>query len=173
VGTLNLRIPRHRYEEFSTELFERYQRSEQALLLAMMEMVVNGVSTRKIENITEELCGKKFSKSTVSALCKRLDPVVYAFKTRPLESRYPFLIVDALYLKVREDGRVKSKGLLIAVGINEQGYREIIGFQVSNTESESSWGEFFLSLKERGLKDVHLITSDNHKGLVNAARRYF
>ena len=173
VGTLNLRIPRQRYEEFSTELFERYQRSEQALLLAMMEMVVNGVSTRKIENITEELCGKKFSKSTVSALCKRLDPVVYAFKTRPLESHYPFLIVDALYLKVREDGRVKSKGLLIAVGINEQGYREIIGFQVSNTESESSWGEFFLSLKERGLKDVHLITSDNHKGLVNAVRRHF
>lgn len=168
-----MRIPRHRYGEFSTELFERYQRSEQALLLAMMEMVVNGVSTRKIENITEELCGKKFSKSTVSALCKRLDPVVYAFKTRPLESRYPFLIVDALYLKVREDGRVKSKGLLIAVGINEQGYREIIGFQVSNTESESSWGEFFLSLKERGLKDVHLITSDNHKGLVNAVRRHF
>ena len=173
VGTLNLRIPRHRYEEFSTELFERYQRSEQALLLAMMEMVVNGVSTRKIENITEELCGKKFSKSTVSALCKRLDPVVYAFKTRPLESHYPFLIVDALYLKVREDGRVKSKGLLIAVGINEQGYREIIGFQVSNTESESSWGEFFLSLKERGLKDVHLVTSDNHKGLVNAVKRHF
>ncbi|MGI6527443.1 MAG: IS256 family transposase [Caldicoprobacterales bacterium] len=173
VGTLNLRIPRHRYGEFNTELFERYQRSEQALLLAMMEMVVNGVSTRKIENITEELCGKKFSKSTVSALCKRLDPVVYAFKTRPLESHYPFLIVDALYLKVREDGRVKSKGLLIAVGINEQGYREIIGFQVSNTESESSWGEFFLSLKERGLKDVHLITSDNHKGLVNAVRRHF
>jgi putative transposase len=173
VGTLTLRVPRHRNGKFSTELFARYQRSEQALLLAMMEMVVNGVSTRKIENITEELCGKKFSKSTVSALCKRLDPVVYAFKTRPLESHYPFLIVDALYLKVREDGRVKSKGLLIAVGINEQGYREIIGFQVSNTESESSWGEFFLSLKERGLKDVHLITSDNHKGLVNAVRRHF
>jgi putative transposase len=104
VGTLTLRVPRHRNGKFSTELFARYQRSEQALLLAMMEMVVNGVSTRKIENITEELCGKKFSKSTVSALCKRLDPVVYAFKTRPLESHYPFLIVDALYLKVREDG---------------------------------------------------------------------
>jgi putative transposase len=138
VGTLNLRIPRQRYEEFSTELFERYQRSEQALLLAMMEMVVNGVSTRKIENITEELCGKKFSKSTVSALCKRLDPIINAFRTRPLKNHYPFLIVDALYLKVREDGRVKSKGLLIAVDINEQGYCEIIGFQVSNTESESS-----------------------------------
>ena len=173
VGTLNLRIPRHRNGEFSTELFERYQRSEQALLLAMMEMVVNGVSTRKIETITQELCGKKFSKSTVSSLCKKLDPIVHAFRTRPLESHYPFLIVDALYVKVREDNRVQSKGLLIAVGVNEEGYREIIGFSVANRESESSWGEFFSSLKERGLKDVHLITSDDHKGLVKAARRHF
>lgn len=173
VGTLNLRIPRHRNGEFSTELFERYQRSEQALLLAMMEMVVNGVSTRKIETITQELCGKKFSKSTVSSLCKKLDPIVHAFRTRPLESHYPFLIVDALYVKVREDNRVQSKGLLIAVGVNEEGYRKIIGFSVANTESESSWGEFFSSLKERGLKDVHLITSDDHKGLVKAARRHF
>ena len=173
VGTLNLRIPRHRNGEFSTELFERYQRSEQALLLAMMEMVVNGVSTRKIETITQELCGKKFSKSTVSSLCKKLDPIVHAFRIRPLESHYPFLIVDALYVKVREDNRVQSKGLLIAVGVNEEGYREIIGFSVANTESESSWGEFFSSLKERGLKDVHLITSDDHKGLVKAARRHF
>lgn len=173
VGTLNLRIPRHRNGEFSTELFERYQRSEQALLLAMMEMVVNGVSTRKIETITQELCGKKFSKSTVSSLCKKLDPIIHAFRTRPLESHYPFLIVDALYVKVREDNRVQSKGLLIAVGVNEEGYREIIGFSVANTESESSWGEFFSSLKKRGLKDVHLITSDDHKGLVKAARRHF
>src|SRR5690554_1346351 len=173
VGTLNLSIPRHRNGEFSTELFDRYQRSEQALLLSMMEMVVNGVSTRKVEKITKELCGKNFSKSTVSALCKKLDPIVHAFRTRPLKTHYPFLIVDALYLKVRTDHRVQSRGLLIAVGVNEEGYREIIGFQVSNTESESSWGELFESLKERGLKDVHLITSDNHRGLVNAARRHF
>lgn len=174
VGTLNLKIPRHRNgDEFSTELFERYQRSEQALLIAMMQMVVNGVSTRKVENITEELCGKKFSKSTVSALCKKLDPIVEAFRTRPIKVHYPFLMVDALYIKVREDHRVKSKGLLIAVGVNEEGYREIIGFQVSDTENESSWGELFSSLKERGLKDVHLITSDSHQGLVNAARRHF
>ncbi len=136
VGTLNLHIPRHRNGEFSTELFARYQRSEQALVLAMMEMVVNGVSTRKVENITEELCGKKFSKSTVSALCQKLDPLVHDFKTRPLKSHYPFLIVDALYLKARIDTRVQSRGLLIAIGVNEEGRREIIGFQVANTESE-------------------------------------
>src|SRR5690554_7936173 len=115
VGSFTLRVPRHRNGQFSTELFSRYQRSEQALVLAMMEMVINGVSTRKVELITEELCGEKFSKSTVSALCKKLDPIVHAFRTRPLENHYPFIIVDALYLKVREDHRVQSRGLLIAV----------------------------------------------------------
>jgi putative transposase len=173
IGTLNLRVPRHRNGDFSTELFERYQRSEQALVLAMMEMVVNGVSTRKVENITEELCGKKFSKSTVSALCQKLDPIVHAFRTRPLDSHYPFLMVDAIYLKVREGGRIQSRGLLIAIGVNEEGRREIIGFHVANSESESSWGEFFSSLKERGLKNVHLITSDDHNGLVKAAKKHF
>jgi putative transposase len=173
VGTLTLRVPRHRNGQFSTELFSRSQRSEQALVLAMMEMVINGVSTRKVEQITEELCGKKFSKSAVSTLCKKLDPIVEAFRTRPLKCHYPFLTVDAIYVKVRENGRVQSRGLLIAVAVNEEGYREIIGFQLANSESESSWGEFFSSLKDRGLKNVDLVTSDDHKGLVNAVRRHF
>lgn len=173
VGKLTLKVPRHRNGQFSTELFSRYQRSEQALVLAMMEMVVNGVSTRKIERITEELCGETFSKSTISNLCKNLDPIVHEFKTRPLKNHYPFILVDAIYLKVRENNRVQSRGLLIAVGINKNGNREIIGFEIANTENESSWGDFFISLKERGLKDVHLITSDNHKGLVKAIRRHF
>ncbi len=173
VGALTLKIPRHRNGQFSTELFSRYQRSEQALVLAMMEMVINGVSTRKVELITEELCGKKFSKSTVSSLCQSLDPMVEAFKTRPLEKHYPFVLVDAIYLKVRKDGRVQSRGLLVAIGINEDGHREIIGFGVANSESEDSWGGFFASLKERGLKDVRLVTSDDHKGLVKAVRKHF
>ncbi len=173
IGTLTLRIPRHRNGQFSTELFMRYQRSEQALVLAMMEMVINGVSTRKIESITEELCGKKFSKSTISTLCKNLDPMVNAFRTRPLKSHYPFLMVDAIYVKVRENKRIQSRGLLIAIGINEGGHREVIGFELANSESESSWGEFFGSLKERGLKDVRLVTSDDHKGLVQAVRKHF
>ena len=173
IGTLTLRIPRHRNGQFSTELFMRYQRSEQALVLAMMEMVINGVSTRKIESITEELCGKKFSKSTISTLCKNLDPMVNAFRTRPLKSHYPFLMVDAIYVKVRENKRIQSRGLLIAIGINEEGHREVVGFQLANSESENSWGEFFGSLKERGLKDVRMVTSDDHKGLVNAVRKHF
>ncbi|MDI3476942.1 MAG: putative transposase [Thermoanaerobacterium sp.] len=173
IGTLTLRIPRHCNGQFSTELFMRYQRSEQALVLAMMEMVINGVSTRKIESITEELCGKKFSKSTISTLCKNLDPMVNAFRTRPLKSHYPFLMVDAIYVKVRENKRIQSRGLLIAIGINEEGHREVVGFQLANSESENSWGEFFGSLKERGLKDVRVVTSDDHKGLVNAVRKHF
>jgi putative transposase len=173
VGALTLRVPRHRNGHFSTELFARYQRSEQALVLAMMEMVINGVSTRKVEQITEELCGKKFSKSTVSALCKNLDPMVEGFRTRPLHCHYPFLMVDAIYVKVRENGRIQSRGLLIAIAVNEEGHREIIGFQLANSESESSWGELFSSLKDRGLKNVDLVTSDDHKGLVNAVRRHF
>jgi len=173
VGKLTLKVPRHSNGQFSTELFNRYQRSEQALVLAMMEMVVNGVSTRKVERITEELCGETFSKSTISNLCKNLDPIVHEFKTRPLKNHYPFILVDAIYLKVRENNRVQSRGLLIAVGINKDGNREIIGFEIANTENESSWGDFFVSLKERGLKDVNLVTSDNHKGLVKAVRRHF
>jgi len=136
-------------------------------------MVINGVSTRKIENITQELCGKSFSKSTVSKLCEHLDPIVAAFRNRPLEKHYPFAIVDAMYIKVREDGRVRSKGLLIATAVNETGHREVIGFQINDSESETSWGVFFSDLKRRGLKDVDIISSDNHKGLVNAIKKHF
>lgn len=172
VGTLNLNVPRHRNGTFSTVLFERYQRSEQALLLAMMQMVIDGVSTRKVENITEELCGKSFSKSMVSDLCKKLDPVVEQFRNRPLEKHYPFLMFDAMYLKVREEA-IKSRGLLIALGVNEEGIREVLGFRVADSESEQSWGEFFQSLKKRGLTSPTLVTSDNHGGLVSALKKQF
>ena len=173
VGTITLRVPRHRNGEFSTSMFERYQRSEQALVLAMIEMVINGVSTRKVESVTEELCGKSFSKSTVSSLCGRLDPHVKAFRNRPLDKHFEFLVVDAIYLKVREDKKVLSKGLLIAVGVDDEGQREVIGFTLADSESEESWGGFFCELKERGLKSVGLVTSDNHKGLVQAIRKHF
>ena len=120
MGTLTLRVPRHRNGNFSTTMFGRYQRSEQALVLSTIEMVIIGVSTRKIENITEELCGNSFSKSMVSDLCKKLDPVVETFKNRPLTYEYPFLMVDAIYIKVSDNHRVRSKSLLIAIGVNEE-----------------------------------------------------
>lgn len=139
-----------------------------------MEMVVNGVSTRKVTQITEELCGTEFSKSTVSDLCKRLDPIVKAWNGRPLsENRFPFVLVDAMYLKVREDGRVRSRGVMIATGVNTDGYREVLGLMLGDTESEASWSEFFGWLKSRGLRGVDLIVSDDHGGLVRAIRQHF
>jgi transposase-like protein len=174
VGTITLHVPRLRDGKFSTDMFSRYQRSEQAFILAMLEMVINGVSTRKVSLITEELCGVEFSKSTVSELCKRLDPIVNAWNSRPLsDTRFPFVLVDALYLKVREDGRVRSRGVMIAAGINESGHREILGLMLGDTESEESWTEFFISLKNRGLRGMELLVSDNHSGLVKAVRKQF
>ncbi len=174
VGTLTLKVPRLRNGNFSTELFARYQRSEQALVLALVEMVIQGVSTRKIAAITEELCGTEFSKSTVSDLCKRLDPIVEAWNNRNLrEKRYPFVLVDAIVLKIREDGRVRSRAAMIATGINEEGYREILGIKLGDSESEASWSEFFSWLKNRDLRGTDVVVSDSHSGLVKALRSQF
>ncbi len=177
VGTLTLQVPQVpqvREGGFSPDLFARYQRSEQALILTLMEMVVNGVSTRKVARITEELCGREFSKSTVADLSKTLDPLVDAWNERDLNlRRYPFLIVDALVVKVREGGRVRSCSALIATGVNEEGYREILGLQLGDSESEHSWTDFFRWLKRRGLSGVDLVVSDNHGGLTSAVRIQF
>ena len=174
VGTLHLRVPQVRDGSFSPELFERYQRSEQALVCTLMEMVVNGVSTRKVAALPEELCGKAFSKSTVSELCQGLDPLVSAWNERDLsEQRYPFVLVDALVLKIREGGRVRARSALLAIGVNEAGYREILGLQLGDSESERSWIEYFVWLKGRGLCGVDLVVSDAHGGLVNAVRLQF
>lgn len=174
VGRLVLRVPRVRNGQFSTELFARYQRSEQAFIIALMEMVVNGVSTRDVAKVTEQLCGTTFSKSTVSELCKRLDPIVQGWNNRSLaEHRYPFLLVDALVLRIREEGRVRSRAAMIAVGINEEGYREILGLMLGDSESEASWREFFAWLKNRGLRGVDVVVSDSHGGLVKALQTEF
>src|SRR5215813_1017291 len=115
-----------------------------------MEMVVNGVATRKVAAITEELCGSSFSKYTVSALCARLDPLVTAWKARPLgEQVFPFVLVDALVLKVREGDRVRSLAASLALGVNASGYREILGLRLGNSESERTWSEWFGWLKGR------------------------
>ena len=174
VGALTLRVPQVRDGEFSTELFAHYQRSEQALVLALMEMVVNGVSTRKVSQITEELCGASFSKSTVSALCAQLDPLVTAWNERPRsEQAFPFVLVDALVLKVREDERVRALSGLLAIGVNAAGAREILGLQLGDSESEASWSGFLSWLKRRGLAGVDLVVSDAHGGLTSALQRHF
>ncbi|MBE3519257.1 MAG: IS256 family transposase [Firmicutes bacterium] len=174
VGELNLQVPRVRKGGFSTDLFERYQRSEQALLLAMVEMVVNGVSTRKVRAVVEELCGTEFSRSTVSELCKRLDEIVREWNERDLSERlYPFLVVDAMVIRVRKGGRVRLCSVLVATGINQDGYREVLGLMIGDSESRESWYEFFDWLKGRGLRGVDLVVSDDHKGLVEAVETCF
>jgi len=174
VGTIELDVPRDRDGTFRTELFERFQRSERALVLALMDMVVHGVATRKVAHITETLCGHSFSKSTVSRLSAELDTVVDAWRNRPLSRQsYPFVIADAMYIKVRREGRVRSTAVLIAVGIGEDGYREVLGVETSIRESNESWSGFFGRLRQRGLAGIDYTVSDAHEGLVAALREYF
>jgi len=174
VGSLTLQVAQMRNGRFSTELFSRYQRSEQAFVLALMEMVINGVSTRKVATVTRELCGVDFSKSTVSRLCAQLDPIVTAWNERPLgQETYPFLIVDALIIRCRENGHIRPISVLIATGIRASGEREVLGLQLGDSESERTWTELFRWLKGRGLRGVDLIVSDDHGGLVRAVRTQF
>jgi putative transposase len=168
VGKLELRVPQDRSGRFSTELFERYQRSERALVATLAEMYVQGVSTRKVKAITEELCGHAFSASSISAINKRLDESLKAFAERPLHEPFAYLILDARYEKVREAGVVASQAVLIAVGIDWDGRRQILAVEMANRESRSAWKDFLVGLKARGLKGVELVVSDDHAGLVAA-----
>jgi transposase-like protein len=170
VGKLELRVPQDRDGRFSTELFERYQRSEQALVATLAEMYVQGVSTRKVKAITEELCGHSFSASAISAINKRLDESLAAFAQRPLAEPFPYLILDARSEKVREGGIVTSQAVLIAVGIDWDGRRQILSVEMANRESRSSWKEFLLGLRARGLHGVELVVADDHAGLRAAIR---
>lgn len=174
VGTLELEVPRDRAGRFQTELFDRYGRSEKALVLSFMDMYVSGVSTRKVKRITRTLCGRDFSKSTVSRLCTDLDTQVRAWAERPLdEQAFPFLLADAIQVKVRREGAVRSTTVLLAIGINAAGYREILGLEVAFGETGEAWQGFFRSLRERGLGGVEFATSDAHEGLVDALERTF
>jgi putative transposase len=174
VGTLNLLVPQDREGTFSTRLFARYQRNEKALCLALMEMYVEGVSTRKVKDITEALCGTSFSKSLVSSLAGSLDAELRAWRERRLEgTAYPYLFVDARYEKVRVGHRIVSQGVLIVSAVRDDGFREIVGVQVADTESEATYQDLFRSLKARGLKGVELVVSDDHEGLKAAVFRHF
>lgn len=174
VGRIKLRVPRTRSGEFSTEVFEKYKRMDQSLILTIMESVINGVSTRKVKKLVNALCGEEVSKSFVSNIMKRLDPEIKEFRERPLNlSTYRYVYVDAMYIKVRENHRVVSKGVYIAQGVNDDDYREIIGFMVSGEESEVSWAQFFGDLRARGLGQPEIIISDAHSGLKKAIKKKF
>jgi putative transposase len=163
VGKLELRVPQDRAGRFSTELFERYQRSERALVAALAEMYVQGVSTRKVKAITEELCGHSFSASSISTINQRLDASLAA-------EAFPYLILDARYERVREAGVITSQAVLIAIGIDWDGRRQVLAVELANRESRSSWRDFLLGLKARGLHGVELVVADDHTGLRAALR---
>lgn len=173
IGSITLHVPRLRDLPFKTLIFDNYSRSEAALITAMAEMVVNGVSTRKVAKVMETLCGTSYSKSSVSEACKSLDEEVEKFRNRPLEGKFPFLTVDATYFKVRENGRIISKAFMIAYGVNDRGLREILGFDVYSQETKDSWKEFLTDLKQRGLHGVLLITSDAHEGIRDGISKVF
>jgi transposase-like protein len=173
VGKLELRVPQDRQGRFRTEVFERYQRSEKALVAALTEMYVQGVSTRKVKAVTEELCGHEISAATMSRLNQGLDEELEKFATRKLEETYPYLILDARYEKVREDGVIRSQAVLIAIGVDWEGRRNVLAVELANRESQRSWKDFCLGLKARGLSGVELVISDDHAGLRKAIAEVF
>ena len=168
VGEITLAVPQVREGGFYPQALEKGLRSERALTLALAEMYVQGVSTRKVKAITEQLCGVSISSSVVSQAAQQLDGELAKWRERPL-GEYPFLFLDAYYEQVREDGQVRHLAVLIAVGVNPQGKREILGISVSLSEHEVHWRTFLESLKQRGLGGMQLVTSDDHAGL-RAAR---
>lgn len=170
VGTLVLRVPQDRAGQFSTQVFEQYQRSEKALVASLAQMYVQGVSTRKVAAITEELCGHEFSASSISAITAKLDEQLAQFSRRKLEPEFPYVVVDARYERVREGGVIVSRAILIALGIDWAGRRQVLAVEYAHRESQSSWREFLLGLQERGLHGVQFIVSDDHPGLKAAIR---
>ena len=170
VGTLELRVPQDRAGRFSTELFERYQRSEKALVAALAEMYVQGVSTRKVKAVSEVLCGHSFSASSISQINKNLDASLKAFAERRLGEAYPYLILDARYERVREGGVIASQAVLVAIGVDWEGRRQVLAVDLANRESRSSWKDFLLALKGRGLHGGEFVVSDDHPGLRAAIR---
>jgi putative transposase len=170
VGTMVLRVPQDRAGQFSTQVFEQYQRSEKALVAALAQMYVQGVSTRKVAAITEELCGHEFSASSISTITARLDAQLEQFSRRRLEAEFPYVILDARYERVREGGVIVSRAILIALGIDWEGRRQVLAVEYANRESQGSWKEFLLQLKARGLNGVQFVVSDDHPGLKAAIR---
>jgi putative transposase len=172
VGTLELRVPQTRDGRFYPSMLERYQRSEQALIWTLAECYVQGVSTRKVASICRELFGDEVSHETVSRYAKRLDEELEPWRTRKLEGRYPYLFLDARYEKVRENQRVVDMAVLVGIGVNEEGRREVVGTEVAHGESKATWGGFLKGLVDRGLTGVELVVSDAHAGLGDARKEH-
>ena len=173
VGEIELEVPRLRALGFQTRVIERYRRMEISLEEAMIEMYLSGISTRKITDITEALCDTTVSPQKQSRLNKKVYERLEAFIERPLAAYFPYLYLDGMVIKSRLAGKTENISLLIAVGVNSEGYREIIGIAEGGSEDAASWKAFLKHLKERGLIQVDLIISDAHLGLRAAAEQYF
>lgn len=171
-GDLKLQNPQTR-EGFRSRMFERYERSERAMLTALAEMYIKGISTRKVSALVEDVFGTTFSTDTISRATKQLDEEIGLWKNQQLEEKYPYLMIDARYEKVRVNHKVISQGVLIIHGVNQYGYRRVLDFDVANSESEASWKDVFKRLIHRGLSGVELVISDCHEGLRNAAQACF
>jgi len=172
LGRLNLQVPQTRDVEFYPSALDRGERSERALKLAVAEMYVHGVSTRKVAEITKELCGLDISSSQVSRAAALLDEQLEAWRARPL-GKTPYVILDARYEKVRHGGSVRDCAVLIAIGVLDDGRRCVLGVSVSLSEAEVHWRDFLKSLIDRGLHGVQLIVSDDHVGLKQARKACF
>jgi transposase-like protein len=168
VGTLALQVPKLRRGTYFPTFLEAHKRSEEALLAAVAQAYVSGVSTRNMEALVATLGVQSMSASQVSELCKRLDSAVDDFRNRPLKGAYPYVWMDALVMKCREGGRVVNTSCLIAVGVNMEGRREVLGLEVVTQESGEDWLQFLRGLKARGLSGVRLVVSDAHAGLQGA-----
>jgi transposase-like protein len=172
VGRLELRVPKTRDGRFYPSLLERYQRSEGALIAALAECYIQGVSTRKVAAICEELFGEGLSHETISRYAQRLDEEIEPWRTRSLAGRYPYLMLDARYEKARVEGRIVDVAVLVALGVSEDGHREVLAVDVAHGETRASWSAFLEDLIARGLEGVQLVVSDAHPGMADARRRH-
>ena len=173
VGTLILRVPQTRDGEFYPAILERYQRSEKALVLALAEAYIHGVSTRKMKIITEQLMGREFSSTAISRFSAQLDAELDTWRERSFTKEYPYVVVDARYESCRVDGKIIDIAVLIAIGIDSDGYRHVLGVETSWAETSDSWDRFIEGLKQRGLRGVRLFTSDDHPGIHPAIKRHY
>jgi Transposase and inactivated derivatives len=173
VGELILKKPQFRDRSFKSCVFDKYSRVELALTNAIAESYLQGVSTRRIREVVAHLGVERLSASTVSRIAKELDGKIAEFLKRPIERPIPYIYVDASYFKVRDGGKYVTKAFLIVTGIRDDGYREILGARITDSESEGFWSGFFDELIDRGLKDVKLVVSDGHKGIQSAVQSRF
>jgi transposase-like protein len=172
-GRIDLAIPKLRKGSYFLSFLEPRRTAEKALVAVIQEAYVHGVSTRAVDDLVRAMGGAGVSKSQVSRLCAEIDERVQAFLTRPLEGAWPYLWLDATYIRVRDSGRIVSRAVIIAVGVNEDGRREVLGVHAGHSEAEVFWTDFLRTLADRGLRGVKLVVADDHKGLRAAARRVF